>query len=527
MRGWRCGWLIGAVFLLAGLPSQADDLRPSWQCLPDDTAAVVRVPGLTSFVEAVRTRTKLGGTLLRPDRLERVWEFLTEGDDDLAGDFEESLRKYGLELSDLLAAGDQELGFAIVARRREGLPPLAMLLGWAEPGVESGEKILEAAKRRIEEAADDSPGLERIDLSLAGRDVLSVLEPVMGLDLRDLELDRLAEEGSDAGDYAARYAELQERVRNAKPVQTGQTHSYLALHHGRLLFGATIQAARSAGKGPIDPQSFEPLCGGEDSREIFEAFLAAHESDGEPALARVFSEPAITAANLPAGLPLAELVFVPPAFFAALEESPATADRMAQLGLDDLGGIVWRHAFVEGCWRSSLAATLPAPRHGMLSVLDQECDTCDVPSFVTSETVGFTQISLDLGVAFLTIRELLVADPAAEQLANMFMVADVQSQAWLGADVASVLTGLGSRHWVLTFPPRITAALAEARASAKSGDDARPVTADAVALVWEIDDETPFMKLLGRLAPLAGGDLQEEQGFRGLRLPGGDRKSVV
>ena len=135
--------------------------------------------------------------------------------------------------------------------------------------------------------------------------------------------------------------------------------------------------------------------------------------------------------------------------------------------------------------------------------------------------MGFTQVSLDLGAAFRSIRELLQAATDSEQRANMLMVADVQSQTWLGADVATVLTGLGSRHWVLTFPPRITAALAQARAAATGAGQGEPVTADALAFVWAVQDETPFEKFLGRLAPLAGGELQEEQGFRGLRLPGG------
>ena len=42
-----------------------------------------------------------------------------------------------------------------------------------------------------------------------------------------------------------------------------------------------------------------------------------------------------------------------------------------------------------------------------------------------------------------------------------------------------------------------------------------------MAIVWQVVDEEPIGKLLGRLAPLTGTELQEEQGFQGLRLPGG------
>jgi hypothetical protein len=522
-------FMVAFAILGGAVAPRADDLRPSWECLPDDTAAMIRLPNVAAFVEELRTHTKLGGYLARPDRLDGLWRLLMEqtsaADSGQPADLEEALREYGLELSDLTAAGGQDLGAAIVFRRRDGLPPLAMLLAWAEPGAASATRIMEAAKRRIEESGEAGrPRLDRTDLTLADRDVVSVVEPVMGLDLRELELDQLAAEsdGSDTeADLTARIEAMREKVRGAKPVQTGQNHSYLTVIDGRILVGSTMQAARPLGKGEADPEAFEPRCGAEESREIFEAFLVAHAQHDEPALERALAEPALAATALPAATPLAELLFMPQALLAVAADGEGEAEQLARAGLDDLGGIAWRHAFGDGCWRSALGASLPAPRHGILAMLDQQCDTCDIPSFVTSETVGFTQVSLDLGAAFRSIRELLQAAPDSEQLANMLMVADVQSQTWLGADVATVLTGLGSRHWVLTFPPRITAALAQARAAATGAGQGEPVTADALAFVWAVQDETPFEKFLGRLAPLAGGELQEEQGFRGLRLPGG------
>ncbi len=528
MPSWRHA-IVSVVICVAGGVGLADEVRPSWECLPEDTVLMLRLPNAAAFAEELQTRTKLGSYLMRTDRLESIWKLLSgpagvSGDGSgVPADLAETLEEYGLQFSDLTGAGRHDLGAAILVRRREGLPPLAMLLAWAEPGLDPAARMLEAAKRRIEELGDGpGPRLERIDLTLAGREVISVAEPVMGLDLRGLGLDDVAAEtGEDEAALSARLESMREKLRSAKPVQTGQTHSYLTVVDGRLLVGSTIQAASPLTQGQDDPDAFEPRCGAEESREIFEAFLAEHVQEGEPSLQAVLSEPAIASTATPAGTPLMEVVLQPQPLLVAAGDDETVAAQLAQAGLDDLGGIVWRHAFGDGCWRSVLAATLPAPRHGLLAMLDQQCDACDVPSFVTSETVGFTQISLDLGAAFRSIRELLLAAPEAEQVANMFAVADVQSQTWLGADVATVLTGLGSRHWVLTFPPRIAAALAQARAAGGGAAGGEPVTADALAVVWAIPDETPFVKLLGRLAPLAGGELQEEQGFRGLRVPGG------
>jgi len=529
--GWATIWLVAAA--------QADDLRPSWECLPADTALMVRLPKAAEFVEAMRSSTKFGAIALRPERLEGLWRMLVEqageaqstvGDTVLLSnpaDWEKSLEKYGLKLADLGTAFQGDVGGGLVVRRRDGdRPPLAMMLAWAEPGEEVAGRVMAAVKQRLEEVGDgepDAPAARRIDLELAGHEVISVVSPVMTLDLGEIEIGA-PKADADAEDPDRKRALLEERLRAAKPVQTGQTHVFLAKLGGRLLYGNTSSGAAAPGDGPTD---FDKLSGGEDAQQIFGGFLAAHAEDDEPALARVLREPALAGAALQ-GVPLVEAVFVP-RVMAAREPEAETTARLAQVGVDDVGGIAWRQAFADGCWRSTIAVTLPAPRHGLLAMLDQRCDACDVPPFVTREAVDFTQISLDLGAAFRTIREVLGGDASAEQLTNMLNVADVQATTWVGSDVATVLTGLGSRHWILSFPPRIAAAMAEARAARRAGGqgdgdgDASPFampSADSLAMVWEVADEAPILKLLAQLAPMAGGEMKEEQGFRGLRLPG-------
>ena len=523
------GWALGFVPAAA-----ADELRPSWECLPSDTALMVRLPRAAEFVEAMRTSTRFGAIALRPDRLEGLWRMLVEqageaqstvGDTVFLSnpaDWEKSLEKYGLKPADLSAAFTGDVGGGLVVRRREGeLPPLAMLLAWAEPGEEVAGRVMAAVKQRLEERVEGEPGtpaIRRLDLELAGHEVVSVVVPVMTLDLGEVEPDTsVGEADGDEDEADQARARLEERLRAAKPVQTGQQHVFYANLGGRMLYGTTFPGAAASGDGPPD---FDEQSGGDEAQQIFGSFLAAHAQEDEPALARVLREPALAAAALP-GVPLVEAVVVPRVLQAQDPEAEA-GPRLAQVGLDDVGGVAWRQAFADGCWRSTIAVTLPAPRHGMLGMLDQRCDACDVPPFVTREAVDFTQISLDLGAAFRTIREVLGADASAEQLTNMLNVADVQATTWLGVDVATVLSGLGSRHWILSFPPRIAAAMAEARASREDGDSSPfdMPAADSLAMVWEVADEAPILKLLGQLAPLAGGELKEEQGFRGLRLPG-------
>lgn len=529
-RGRRVAGIVLVAALAVGhvAATRADAMRPSWECLPAETVAMVRLPQAEAFLARLRETTRFGAVALRPDRLEGLWQILVEQSERAAasGDqaseqlsWKESLEKYGLETGDMKAIFSGDLGGGLVLRPREGLPPLTMLLAWAEPGEESGQRMLAAVRRRLEEAAEeaDGPAPRRIDLELAGHEVVSAVVPVMGIDTSGIELDAAADEGED---LAARLERLRTRLDGAKQIQTGQTHVFHALLGGRVLYGTTFPAAVTAA-GEQANADFAATSGGDEAREIFAAFLAAHDGRDEPPLARLLEQPALAAAN-PAGLMLVEALLLPPKLIAAAAgQGDAIAAQLGLLGLDDVGGVVWRQAFDGGRWRSMLAASLPAPRHGLLAMLDQRCDGCEVPPFVTREAIDFTQLSLDLGQAFAGLRQTLLAEPGAEQLANMFDVADVQSSTWLGADVATILSGLGSRHWLLSFPPRIAAAAAGAAANVEvdAVQFALPVPDDA-ALVWQVVDEAPILKLLGRLAPLAGGELQEEQGFRGLRLPG-------
>lgn len=527
-RRWRL--VSGLVALLGATAAVADELRPAWECLPAETAALVRLPRGAEFVAELRAATRFGAVALGADRLAGLWQMLVEqsertGDAEAAGGlatWEESLEKYGLSPADLAAAFAGDAGAGVVVRPRDGRPPLVMLLAWAEPGAEIAGRMVAAVRQRLEEAADeaDGPVTRRIDLELAGHEVVSAVVPVMGLDVSEIDLEGLVDDEGNAGsDATGRMKRLRERLQAAKPVQTGQVHVFHAVLGGRLLYGTTIPANAPAEREQAD---LEAASGGDEAREIFGAFLAAHDGTGEAALDRVLREPALAAA-VPAGRLLAELVVVPRVLVAAAGDAADELERwLREVGLDDVGGVAWRHAFDAGRWRATLAATMPAPRHGLLAMLDQPCAGCDVPPFVSREAIEFMQISLDLGKAFTAVRETLLAAGDNEQLANMFNVADVQATTWLGVDVATILSGLGGRHWVVSFPPRIGAALADARAAKAAGDAVIDLPgADSVAVVWEVADEEPLLKLLGRLAPMAGGQLQEEQGFRGLRMPGG------
>jgi len=525
---FRAGRLASVVLLLASTSAIAGDLRPSWECLPEETAVLLRMPQPAAFLEAIRDRTKFGVVAMSEPRLQGLWKLLLDKfrSDGAAGeleDLDEALGRYDLRQEDLPAAfrGDVGAGF-VVRRRNAGLPPLVMMLMWLEPGEETAARMVTAAQRKLEEdiAEDETGTTKRVDLEMAGHEVLWMVEPVMGIDPTGLDLGDVKINEDDEEAIEKRLAELQARVRNAKLVKTGHTYGFLARLGGRLVVGQTLPATPSAAQRAAVERDFDVEGGAEDAKETFERFLAAHTDTGRSPLAEVLETPGMAGA-LPQGLSLLDVVIDPRVVMKAFDDEPTKAG-LAMIGAESLGPIAWRQTLDEGRYRSGIFASLPAPRTSLMRILDQECDASEVPSFVNREAIDFTQISLDLGKAYETVKEYAVSQREGEQAANMFAAVEMQAQGWLGVELPRLLTSLGSRHWIVSYPPRVAEAFAEARRARgqNGGQQARQI-ADRVAVIWRITDDAPFGKILQRLAGMAGGDLQEEQGFRGVRIPDG------
>jgi hypothetical protein len=503
--------------------------RPTWECLPDDTAVMVRMPQPAEFLEAVRTRTKFGAVALDERRLQGLWSVVLEklrqeGTEKNLVEFEEQLARYGLSRDDLQAAFRGDMGAGFVFHRRDEAPePLVMILAWLEPGEETAERLVAAVQRKVEEevTADEAGATKRIDLEMAGHDVLWMVEPLLGIDAAALDADAGDLDDLDQEALESRLAELREKVRTAKRVRTGQTHTFLARIGGRLLAGQTVPTLRSAtARGREDgDRDFDAESGTDEAKAIFERFLAEHAESDESPLANVMQLPGV-AASLPGGIPLADVIVDPRVLIGAWGDD-GIRERLASIGADDLGPLAWRQSLEDDRYHSGMFLSLPAPRTSLMRILDQDCDPSEVPSFVTREAIDLTQISLDLGRAYETVKEFAVVQGGPET-ANMFTAIEMQAQGWLGVDLPNLLASLGSRHWIVTYPPQVAEAFAEARkARGQEGVIQARQVADRAAVVWQIDDETPFGKILQRLAGMAGGQIEEEQGFRGIRIPDG------
>lgn len=524
----------------AAAAAGAADPRPSWECLPGDTVAMVRMPRPTGFLETMRARTKFGAVALGPDRMRKAWELAVEawgGADGQPGsveEFERTLAKRGLGRDDMEAAFAGDMGLGMVMRARDDdLPPVVMALAWLEPGAESAERMVAAFQRMIEDVADAEVPPQRVDLEMAGHPVTWVTRSILRADLGEVKI----EGGLDAERLAQLREELAERAKQAPKVTVGKVHLFLTRVGGRLLAGQTFPPAAqnmrvgvqpaanglqlnigAGGPPPPPPADPDRFSGTDEARGIFERFLAAHAEAGESPMADVLGAAAVRE-TLPAGETLAEAVFDPRPLLRVAGADPESARRISATGIGDLGPVAMRQSFDGGRLRQGVFVTLPAPRSGLCRILDQDCDAAEVPSFVTSEAVDFTQISLDLAGVYRTLKEFLIGE-AGEQAANMFATAEAQAQGVMGVEVEAMLANLGSRHWILTYPSQVAAAVREARDRGSAGAGDAP-SADRAAFVWAVADDAPVIALLTRLAPAAQAQVVEEQGFQGVRLPNG------
>lgn len=519
-----------ATLAVAATSSLAADLRPSWECLPDDTAVMVRLPCPATFITALRTQTKFGAVALAPSRLEAAWQMLfaalrTNGGTIASEDVDEALGKYGLRSDDLAVACSGDMGMAFVLRERPDRQPLVMMLVWLEPGDDTATRLVTAAQRRLEEAVteDDSGATRRIDLELAGHEVLWMIEPVMGIDPAALDFGGVDIDPDDEAGMEKRLAELQERIRTAKPMQRGRTDAFMARIGGRLVVGQTIPMGDNKAPQPADDRDFAESSGADEAKGVFEEFLVRHTGDARSSLASAMASPDMEAV-LPGGVPLVDIVCDP----RIMVDHWVTDEHRGILqlaGMDTVGPVAWRQSLDQGTYRNGLFVSLPSPRRGLMRIVDLECDPAVVPPFVPHDIVDFTQISLDLGRVYDTIKEFVVAR-GGEEAGNMVMAVELQTQGWLGIELPRVLTALGSRHWILNYPQRIADAVAEARRVADEGAPAASPIADRTALVWKVGDEAPFDKLLQRLAGMTHGEIKDEQGFRSVRLPDGPAVSL-
>lgn len=495
------------------------ELPASWMALPDETVVMLRVPSGVAFFDALRQQTKLGSLLLSDERVNRAIEAIQSASPEGWDEVREGLGRFDLKLADLSALFRGEAGLALAMQPRSEREPFFVGLAWIEPGEDLAGRLLSAIQSVIADQSGDEHAIQRDDLELAGQKVIHLMIPWVTTVAPTLNLNFEGNEQPSADDVRRKVEEYSKRLEDAPAEETDRLHLLLSQMEGRLLLAITFPQSSArvsqqrSGGGNVD---WDKLTGLEEVQTLFGQFLTAHAGSGTGRIEAMLGTPGV-GETLPTGVPLIELAgdLGPVLKLAELDSSGQAAKLIEGLGIDSLGALAMRSVLDGTVLRSGLFLAAPAPRRGLLTLLDQPPLEPQPPAWVPVSAVGYQAISIDLSRVY-DLAKQLANTLGGPSVAQNFGQVEAMANTFLQVDLPALIGSLDNQISSVSFAPRI------ADAAAQDGDGATPSIEQRVGIVWPIRDEQPWKNLLNRLAQQAGTLKQvNEQGFTGYRIDQG------
>ncbi len=519
-------WMAPCVaILLATAPLGAQEHAQSpWQCLPDEqTIFAMRIANGRAFADAMRKRTKLGAVMFSDERIDEFMSTLREQDEEKWQEMHDGLAEYGLAIEDFPNMLAGESGFALLHDELEDGSWLMIGLAWLEPGDELATRAHSALVRVIEEAADDAgegEAPQRTDIELEGLTVMRLLVPNTETQYEYQEFE-----------FPDNYDQMTEEEQEAFFDQMGQTGDpethqvtrysrHLIAHMGgRLLYaGAFNQSDES------DVPEYDDKLAGAMSR-----FIAAQQDGGDggfaariadtDGVADALGQGGVAGFELYADLrPLVELV--QQKLDEAADEIPFR-DLIGFLGIGQSGVVAARAALEGNVMHQGFFIEAPAPRTGLMALLDQPEAPPIVPAWVPADAVAFQHVSFDLGKAYSHIKQLVIEQMGPIAMQN-FDMAEQRVLATTQTELPALLSSLGDRHNIVTYEPQFDEPAQDDPPQTFFAPQMLFSTGDRGALVWQVEDEMVWGNLIqmagGLLAMNNMGQFTQEQGFTGVRI---------
>lgn len=499
---------IAAVLVLAPR-CVAQDETSTWQCLPEETVAALRIPNGQAVLDALR-ETKFGAVMFTEKRKAAMLEVCEKHAQEDWEEFEAVLQQYDVSVEEIVGLLAGETGYAVAMAKDSNEEAIFFGLGWLQPGEELAEKCFKIIGEVIEQQDVEQP-IARVDLELAGNAVMQLRMPSVDVeytsefDLPDNYDDLTEEEQTEAWERA-------DQQHEASAVKTITYRTLLLCQlGGRLLIGHQFVA----------PNEDETEDADERLSSIFARLLTAHSDGGADGFAtRLSSDESVARTMSADGVPVFELlVDFQPLIQAGREkaEDQVDVDRWIRLfGIEELGPFAVRQTAAGANWRTLVSLTLPAPRAGLMKLLDQEMLEVDPPQWVPASAVRYFQFGFDLGQAYETIKEEVTRE-FPDQTASGFTMAETQVQNFAQTSLPELLSSLGNQHTVMSFGVQAI----DLESAVDDGDLDSNMT-DRMAVVWQVTDEAVWSRLLKTIAPFAGmapgTEATEEQGFTGYRM---------
>lgn len=484
----------------------------SWNCVPEQAVFAIRIPDGSDCIDALREQTKLGAVFFNDKRLEQFKTFLRNKDPDAWDDAVEEMGEYGFSPADFPAMLAGETGFALLLvedEDEETAMPRFLGLTWVEPGEDMARRVIDAITKGIEEQNEEEESVIREDFELAGQSVMHLKMPVVEYDEVDFDFEWPDNFDEMTDEQRQEMMEEWQRRGEESVVETvNYINLLIARRDSRLLILNTFDPVE-------DEQSAVEV---EHITGVFSRFIAAHEANAEDGgfVQAISSAPGVDEALPQQGLPLVELFADVSGLIALADMDPGAQQIIDAIGLASMNVIALRTNLDEAIAELGLFVSAPAPRSGILQLLDQPELQPIPPAWVPADVVSYSHLSYDLGKAYAIVKDLIlkaVGDEAAMGFQMMEGTVWAQTQTELG----SLLSSLGHQHMLLSYESTMPAF------QGQPGVDVK-IPSQRLALVWQLKDEAVWTRVFAAINQFAETgaapfEATEEQGFSGWRIP--------
>jgi hypothetical protein len=521
--------LMLALFFCASLArlATAAELAPSWTALPEETVLMLRMPAGEAFLDALRKQTKLGAVVFSPDRMRRLAEVIRTRSPEGLDELRETLGRLDLKPEDWKGLFRGDLGVAVTLEPRGKQTPLVVLLGWLEPGEELAPRLVSALQAVLADHTDEAFAPKRQDMELAGHNVMHIEISVPGVVMPPLPETDDAENESDN----KLQQQIEERLKEAKVIESDRVHFFIAQLGGRLVWGGTVPQSSDEVEKKTDAEraaiDWDALTGLEAATAKFGRFLAAHEGSGEGGARRLLETPGLEA-SLPSGAPLIEVLADPRQLLKLAEAAGESTTKRAleALGATSVGPLALRASLDGATFRSGIFLSASAPRAGLLALLDQPALPPEPPVWAPTAAIGYQQLSFDIGKAYRRLKDLAIEQSGGSARQNFDQVESL-AKTFLQVDLNDLLTSLGEQYSMVTFTPRAGESAETDAGDESDGKTKAPAAVQRIGIVCKVSDEQIWQQLLQVASRFiqggAAGGLKavEEQGFSGYRAEQG------
>ncbi len=426
---------------------------------------------------------------------------------------------------------------------REQRSPLVVILAWAEPGADLGQRLMKALDKSVAEQIEQG-GFppQRYDIEVAGHKVVHLSLPELGtkpFPQRDpMEMSPAERE--------AYFQQMQHwDQQESKPIVTDRTNVMLTRLGGRMIVAITPPQS-SEQVWEMSPEEREKIdwhevTSVEQATGVAARFLQAHDGEDGPFVQQVRSAPGL-AATTPEGMQLLEAYVNPPALVRLGEqyakqqdtaELGKTMEVLRRLGLTKLGPVALNVTLDGTTLRDGMFVSAPSPRGGILDLLaTQPALPAEPPAWVSKDVLSYAQFSADLGQIYKRVREMVIAE-GGQSAQQKFNQAEAMVQMQTGMSLLDILNSFGHRHMLVGFESRMVDMQvpdwSKYNGGGPNGQGMPPMKTikqpqNRMAFVWQLRNVGVWKQLfqmIGQYAAMAPPEAVkqvEEQGFTGWRI---------